>query len=130
MTPMILDMAALFGFKPWGGNIDALGDSELENRRVKVPMKASKTEILCLKTYSGFMISFQGMADREQEHMMFLLFWLNRFIFPNVDGSVSPEYMQFESCGFLKWCRKQDHRCNLRVGELESLKSVTQKLNL
>ncbi|PQQ16119.1 uncharacterized protein Pyn_35635 [Prunus yedoensis var. nudiflora] len=43
--------------------------------------------------YSGFMMTFQGMSDREQEHMMFLLFWLNRFVFPNVDGSVSPEYM-------------------------------------
>ncbi|BFG25200.1 hypothetical protein CerSpe_114740 [Prunus speciosa] len=77
MTPTILDMAALFGFKPWGGNIDVLGDYEVENRKVKVSMKASKTEILRLKTYSGFMMSFQGMADREQEHMMFLLFWLN-----------------------------------------------------
>ncbi|KAL6276347.1 hypothetical protein ACE6H2_019948 [Prunus campanulata] len=93
MTPTILDMAALFGFKPWGGNIDALGDYELSNRQVKVPMKASKAEILRLKTYSGFMMTFQGMSDREQEHMMFLLFWLNRFVFPNVDGSVSPEYM-------------------------------------
>ncbi|BFG34694.1 hypothetical protein CerSpe_209680 [Prunus speciosa] len=93
MTPTILDMVALFGFKPWGGNIDVLGDYEVENRKVKVPMKASKAEILRLKTYSGFMMSFQGIADREQEHMMFLLFWLNRFIFPNVDGSVSPEYM-------------------------------------
>ncbi|BFG24929.1 hypothetical protein CerSpe_112030 [Prunus speciosa] len=62
MTPTILDMAALFGFKPWGGNIDALGDYELGNRQVKAPMKASKAEILRLKTYSGFMMSFQGLV--------------------------------------------------------------------
>ncbi|PQM38890.1 uncharacterized protein Pyn_29422 [Prunus yedoensis var. nudiflora] len=55
-------------------------------------MKASKAEILRLKTYSAYDVLPRS-GDREQEHMMFLLFWLNRFVFPNVDGSVSPEYM-------------------------------------
>ncbi|KAI5351262.1 hypothetical protein L3X38_004153 [Prunus dulcis] len=73
MSPTLLDMAAPFGFRPWGMSIDVLGDYEMRNRKVGVPMRASKTEILCLRTYFGFMMMYQGMNDRDQEHMMFLL---------------------------------------------------------
>ncbi|VVA33834.1 PREDICTED: LOC109950353 [Prunus dulcis] len=67
-------MAAFFGFKPWGMSIDVLGDYEIRNRNAGVPMRASKTEIMRLRTYSGFMMTYQGMNDRDQDHMMFLLF--------------------------------------------------------
>lgn len=33
------------------------------------------------------------MTARDQENMMFLLFLLNKFIFPHADGGVKPEYM-------------------------------------
>ncbi|KAI5337955.1 hypothetical protein L3X38_017226 [Prunus dulcis] len=51
-------------------------------------MRASKSEIMRLRTYSGFVMMYQGMIDRDQEHMMFLLFWLNKFIFPHADEMV------------------------------------------
>lgn len=33
------------------------------------------------------------MMDKEQEYLMFLLFRLNRFIFPNFEGFVQQEYV-------------------------------------
>lgn len=93
MTPTILDMAALFGFRPWGSSINVLGDYEMRNRKVVVLMRASKSEIMRLRTYSGFVMMYQGMLDRDQEHMTFLLFWLNKFIFPHADEVVKTEYM-------------------------------------
>lgn len=58
MTPTLLDIAALFGFKPWGMNIDVLGDYEMRSQKVVVLMKASRTEIMRLRTYSGFMMTY------------------------------------------------------------------------
>ncbi|CAB4273079.1 unnamed protein product [Prunus armeniaca] len=94
MALALLDMVAFFGFRPWGMNIDVLGDYEMRNCKVWTPIKASKIEIVRLRTYSVFMMTYQGMADRDQEHMMFLLFWLNKFIFPHTDGGVKSEYMR------------------------------------
>lgn len=56
-------------------------------------MKATRTEIVRLRTYFGYVMTYQGMADRDQEHMMFLIFWLNKFIFPNAKGGVKSNYM-------------------------------------
>lgn len=58
MTPTILDMAVLFGFRPWGPSIDVLGDYEMKNWKVGVPMRASKSEIMHLRTYSGFVMTY------------------------------------------------------------------------
>lgn len=33
------------------------------------------------------------MTDQDQEHMMFLLFWLNKFIFPHANEGVKTEYI-------------------------------------
>ncbi|CAB4317106.1 unnamed protein product [Prunus armeniaca] len=88
MTPPILDMAALFGFRPHDLSIDALADFEMKNRKVRVPMRASASEIMRLKTYSGLVMTYQGMDDPDQEHMIVLLFWLNKFIFPHADEGV------------------------------------------
>ncbi|CAB4268890.1 unnamed protein product [Prunus armeniaca] len=93
MTPTVLDVAALFGFRPHGLSIDAVSDFKLKNRKVRVPMKARASEIMHLRTYSGFVMTYQGVDDPDQEHMMFLLFWLNKFIFPHADEGVRTEFM-------------------------------------
>lgn len=93
MTPILLDMAALFSFRPCEMSIDILGDYKLKNRRIETPMKATRTEIVPLQTYSRFVMIYQGMANCDHEHIMLLLFWLNKFIFPNADGGVKPEYL-------------------------------------
>ncbi|KAH0972061.1 hypothetical protein GBA52_024217 [Prunus armeniaca] len=46
-----------------------------------------------LKTYSGLVMTYQGMDDPDQEHMIVLLFWLNKFIFPHADEGVRTEFM-------------------------------------
>ncbi|CAL2247044.1 unnamed protein product [Prunus armeniaca] len=63
LNARLLDMAALFGFKPCGMSIDVLGDYELKNCRIETLMKAIRIEIL------------------------------NKFIFPNADEGVTLEYM-------------------------------------
>ncbi|CAB4286256.1 unnamed protein product [Prunus armeniaca] len=93
MTPTILDMEALFGFRPHGLSINALTYFEMKNRKVMVPMRASASEIMRLKMYSGFVMTYQGMDDPNQEHMMFLLFWLNKFVFPQANEVVRTEFM-------------------------------------
>ncbi|CAB4317105.1 unnamed protein product [Prunus armeniaca] len=60
MTPPILDMAALFGFRPHDLSIDALADFEMKNRKVRVPMRASASEIMRLKTRE---IEFMHLAE-------------------------------------------------------------------
>lgn len=75
MSPTLLDMVALFGFKRCGMSIDLLGDYELKNCRIEILMKASRTEIVHL-------ITFSGMADCDQEHVMFLLFLAKKIYLP------------------------------------------------
>ncbi|CAL8115533.1 unnamed protein product [Prunus armeniaca] len=93
MTPTILHMTALFGLKPHGLSIDVLVDYEMKNRKIGVPMRASASKIMRLKTYSGLVMTYQGMADQDQEHMMFLIFWLNKFIFLHAEEGVKTEYL-------------------------------------
>ncbi|CAL2256412.1 unnamed protein product [Prunus armeniaca] len=55
MTPTLLDMAQIFGFRPHG-------------------------------------LKFSIEKDRDHQHMLFLLYWLNRFIFPNCSSVVLLEH--------------------------------------
>lgn len=57
MTPTILDMAALFGFRPHGLSIDVLADYEMKNRMIAVPVRASASEIMSLKTCFVFVMT-------------------------------------------------------------------------
>lgn len=84
-------------------------------------MKATRIEIVRLRTYFGYAMTYQGMADRDQEHMMFLFFWLNKFIFPNANkwGEVG-----LHASG---WSPSQWSRCSYRaiyVGMSLSLSSL------
>ncbi|CAB4298958.1 unnamed protein product [Prunus armeniaca] len=63
MTPIVLDMAAFFGFRPHGLSIDAQEDYDMKNRKVGVPIRAYASEIMHLKAYLGFVMTYQGMAD-------------------------------------------------------------------
>ncbi|KAI5341537.1 hypothetical protein L3X38_009412 [Prunus dulcis] len=86
-------MATLFGFRPCGMSVDILEDYESKNRKVATSMKATRMEIMCLRTYSEYVMTYQGIVGEDQEHMMFLLLWLNKFIFPNAAEEVKLEYM-------------------------------------
>ncbi|CAL8168174.1 unnamed protein product [Prunus armeniaca] len=126
-------MATLFSFRPCGMSIDILGDYKLKNRRIKTPMKATRIEIVRLRTYSGFVMTYQGMANCDHEHMMLLLFWLNKFIFPNANGGVKPEYLHLAktlhnevgvaTCPFmLAYLYQCLHQINVCVGPSQILR--------
>ncbi|BFG30562.1 hypothetical protein CerSpe_168360 [Prunus speciosa] len=65
MTPAILDMASLFGFRPHGVSVDVLEDNERKGCEVKTAILATKTEILRKRKYPVFMQSYQNMVDKE-----------------------------------------------------------------
>lgn len=63
----------LFGFHPHGVIVDALGDYEVRGRMDRISLCASKTESQRNRKFYPFLLSYQSMVDKEQEHLMFLL---------------------------------------------------------
>lgn len=87
MTLTLLDMSAFFSFRPFRTSVDALGDYEHKNRKAVTPMTTTRTEIIHVRKYDGYVQRYQGMVHKNQEHMMFLFFWLNKCIFLNAERS-------------------------------------------
>ncbi|PQP95822.1 uncharacterized protein Pyn_21862 [Prunus yedoensis var. nudiflora] len=61
ITPTILNMAALFDFRPCRMRVDVLGDYELKNHRIETPMKATKTEIRVQAKKEGNLVSLTNL---------------------------------------------------------------------
>ncbi|CAL9012419.1 unnamed protein product, partial [Prunus brigantina] len=80
MTPTLLDMAQIFGFRPHGRPVDAVGDYH----RRKNKKKLAKPFTIYPATIN------QNCSD--QQHMLFLLYWLNNFVFPNCSSVALLEY--------------------------------------
>ncbi|KAM2257517.1 hypothetical protein EV2_002732 [Malus domestica] len=108
MSPTILDMAQVFGLRPSGRIIDVTQDWALPSI---AESSGSSTSFLSLEynsaTFKSYGTSFKGFipfvkenfgagsscADRDQEHMYFLLYWLNKHIFPNKSKGVKVEWI-------------------------------------
>ncbi|BBH02290.1 hypothetical protein Prudu_012814, partial [Prunus dulcis] len=43
-------------------------------------------------SFSNYLKKFSAEKDKDQQHMLFLLYWLNRFVFPNRSSAVLLEY--------------------------------------
>ncbi|CAL2259883.1 unnamed protein product [Prunus armeniaca] len=67
MAPTVLDMAQIFGFRPHGRPVDNC-------------------------SFSNYLRKFSVEKDKDQQHMLFLLYWLNRFILPNRSSAILLEY--------------------------------------
>ncbi|CAL9019048.1 unnamed protein product [Prunus brigantina] len=78
MAPTLLDMAQIFGFRPHG--------------RPSKPFTISPTLINQNCSFSNYLRKFNAEKDKDQQHMLFLLYWLNRFILPNRSSVVLLEY--------------------------------------
>ncbi|CAL8162802.1 unnamed protein product [Prunus armeniaca] len=52
----------------------------------------NKPELLLLQLFEEVYISEPFFRSKDQQHMMFLLYWLNKFIFPNRSSAVLLEY--------------------------------------
>ncbi|XP_070674746.1 uncharacterized protein [Malus domestica] len=108
MSPTILDMAQVFGLRPSGRIVDVTQDWVPSST---TGSSSSSTLFLPLSynsaTFKSYGTSFKGFipfvkanfgagsprADKDQEHMYFLLYWLNKHIFPNKSKGVRVEWI-------------------------------------
>ncbi|KAM1748105.1 hypothetical protein ACFX12_009131 [Malus domestica] len=108
MSPTILDMAQVFGLRPSGRVIDVTQDWIPSST---TGGSSSSTYFLPLSynsvTFKSYGTSFKGFipfvkknfgagspqADKDQEHMYFLLYWLNKHVFPNKSKRVRVEWI-------------------------------------
>ncbi|CAL9001592.1 unnamed protein product [Prunus brigantina] len=94
MAPTLLDLAQIFGFRPHGRPVDAVGDYDRKKNQQKLakPFTISPALINQNFYFSNYLRKFSAEKDKDQQHMMFLLYWLNRFILPNRSSAVLLEY--------------------------------------
>ncbi|XP_008222865.1 PREDICTED: uncharacterized protein LOC103322714 [Prunus mume] len=94
MAPTLLDMAQIFGFKPHGRPVDAVGDYHRKKNQQKLakPFNISPALINQNCSFSNYLRKFSAEKDKDQQHMLFLLYWLNKFILPNRSSAVLLEY--------------------------------------
>ncbi|CAL2229817.1 unnamed protein product [Prunus armeniaca] len=94
MAPTLLDMAQIFGFRPHGRLVDAVGDYHRRKNQEKLakPFTISPALINQNCSFSNYLRKFSAEKDKDQQHMLFLLYWLNRFILPNRSSAVLVEY--------------------------------------
>ncbi|CAL2277714.1 unnamed protein product [Prunus armeniaca] len=108
MTPTLLDTAQIFGFRPHGRPVDAIGDYHKRKNKEKManPFTISPAMINQNYSFSNYLRNFSAEKDKDQQHMLFLLYWLNSF------GSLLQESAQchlgesIESVG--PWCILDD----------------------
>ncbi|CAL2271624.1 unnamed protein product [Prunus armeniaca] len=94
MAPTMLDMAQIFGFRPHGRPVDAVGDyhRKKDQQKLAKPFNISPALINQNCSFSNYLRKFSAEMDKDQQHMLFLLYWLNRFILPNRSSAVLLEY--------------------------------------
>ncbi|CAL2246646.1 unnamed protein product [Prunus armeniaca] len=94
MAPTLLDMAQIFRFRPNGRPVDAVGDYHKRKNQEKLskPFTISPAMINQNCYFSNYLRKFSAEKDKNQQHMLFLLYWLNRFVFPNRSSVVLLEY--------------------------------------
>ncbi|KAI5350636.1 hypothetical protein L3X38_003527 [Prunus dulcis] len=75
-------MAQIFGFKPHGRPVDAVGDYHRRKNQEKLakPFTISPSIIDQNFSFSNFLKKFSTQRDRDQQHMLFLLYWLNSYV--------------------------------------------------
>lgn len=98
MSISILDLAIIFRFHPHGRSADYLANFERtleENVHIGVRINEMNQLINTNRAFGQFMKNFQGVetVDPQREHMMFLLYWLNRYVFPNASGNITMEWI-------------------------------------
>ncbi|CAL8087270.1 unnamed protein product [Prunus armeniaca] len=94
MTPTLLDLAQIFGFRP----VNAVGDYHRGKNRERLakPFTISATMINQNCSSSNFLKKSSTEKEKDQQHMLFLLYWLNRFVLPNRSSAVLLKYRHLE----------------------------------
>ncbi|CAL8135254.1 unnamed protein product [Prunus armeniaca] len=80
MTPTLLGMAQIFGFRRHGRPVVVVGDYHRRKNQEKLakPFTISPA-IINHNCTSNYLKKFSTEKDGDQQHMLFLLYWLNRF---------------------------------------------------
>ncbi|CAL2240292.1 unnamed protein product [Prunus armeniaca] len=94
MSPTLPDLAQIFGFRPHGRPADAVGDYHRgkNQERLAKPFTIPAATINQNCSFSNFLKKFSIEKDKDQQHMFFLLYWLNSFVFPNRSSAILLEY--------------------------------------
>ncbi|VVA27482.1 PREDICTED: LOC110762039 isoform [Prunus dulcis] len=76
MAPTLLDMAQIFGFGPHGHPVDAVGNYHRRNNQEKLakPFTISPATINQNCSFSNYLRKFSAEKDKDQQHMLFLLY--------------------------------------------------------
>ncbi|CAL9005431.1 unnamed protein product [Prunus brigantina] len=76
MAPTLLDMAQIFGFRPHGRPVDAVGDYHRRKNQEKLakPFTISPASINQNCSFSNYLKKFSAEKDKDQQHMLFLLY--------------------------------------------------------
>lgn len=110
MSPTVLDMAQVFGLRPSGKCVDITHDWYSPSCPITESSDASESitrleyNSLTFKSYGKSFASFilfakktfcspSSTADRAHKHMYFLLYWLNKHVFPNKSKWVKLEWI-------------------------------------
>ncbi|KAM1944769.1 hypothetical protein ACFX15_012965 [Malus domestica] len=108
MSPTILDMAQVFGLRPSGRIVDVTQDWALsliaESSGSSAFFLSLEYNSTTFKSYGTFFKGFipfvkenfgagSSHVDKDQEHMYFLLYWLNKHVFPNKSKGVKVEWI-------------------------------------
>lgn len=77
MSPTLLDMAQIFGFRPYGRPVDAVGDYHIRKNQEKLakPFIIPSAAINQNCSFSNYLKKFSLEKDKDQQHMLFLLYW-------------------------------------------------------
>ncbi|KAB2629109.1 hypothetical protein D8674_033904 [Pyrus ussuriensis x Pyrus communis] len=94
MSPTILDMAQVFGLRPSGRVVDVTHDWSLPSH-LSAKSSSTSNPITQLdynfSTFKSYGTLFTGFIPFE--HMYFLLYWLNKHVFPNKSMGVKVEWI-------------------------------------
>ncbi|BBG93679.1 autoinhibited Ca2+-ATPase 11 [Prunus dulcis] len=69
-----------------------MADLRKNQEKVATPFTIPPATINQNCSFSNYLKRFSTEKDKDQQHMLFLLYWLNRFVFPNRSSAVLLEY--------------------------------------
>ena len=101
MPPTIANISALLGLLPHGDYFrrEYYPDAEFTYPKVEVKGKAMPGKTKHILAYKPWLLHFKGKGKgkgedkvTDDEHVAFLIYWLNKFIFFNSSASITKEH--------------------------------------
>ena len=98
MRPTIQDISYLLGFHPYGEELTLnFDEGKADFTFPETVVEKGKTITpKVINSYGGLFMFFCGTMDTivsDEEHMAFLLYWLNKFIFCSTSQAITKEHI-------------------------------------